>query len=795
MSKEGKLHLVESCSFPRSTYKNVTNDASFQNLKEAAQKIHGNKSKLTEASVVNNMKKTLVESKIDEEVQKRVLKGLQEAGADLDSVEIWQFPISKVNTKEEPNLNGRVYNKELWKNVIDKQTETWKGGCGLANHPADDEDGDFMKQSIVWLDGFIGDDDIVYGIGTFIGEGGALARQIISLGGRIGFSSSGYGDFLNDGITVDPDSYEIDRLADLVLNPSQGVYGDYRDSCKVESVSKKTNKTFKESIMKNNRLHEDEKIKSIATALEADDATKQLFKIADDEGVELKLTEGNEEFLSADLAAKLIAKVVANYSEDEFNSENSNDILNCIKDMAKDGLSEEDAKKMVEDEMKAEGVDEEKINSLLNPSEESDDEKSEEEQMSESEEDDESTEDEEADDEDDSEEEEIDEDMSLEEQLIVEHYSKSLKSIAKKSNELWEEKIQDLNNLTDKLSESKLSKNVKKQLEARTQKIVEGIMKEARAAIQEGFKAKVICSELGVSSISKLSNVKDKLEDYVALEECLSKASKEAAKYKSLYEEKNQLALDEAEESFNSEETINKLRSQIVSLKNELSESRKATVAAKRAGFAIQMKNLKADKSNNSLKESKSNLQEMNTRLQRKVISLNGLLQETEKTIKTLKNELFENRTELDSYKRRLRELTSKLSESKNQRAELVATNNKLLKEKSNISADLRNMKENQRAAETKKRIQEARARRVENEKVSEFFDTTKMFKESKNIDNFLDSVGVANKADYKSVKTLKEAENKYLFDNELLSDEANAARDEIDVPREDVKDLSDLFI
>ena len=262
MSRKGKIHLVESFSGPRSCYKNVTNDTKYTALKEAAEGLHKGKKVLNEATTINNMKKILTESKIDEAVRKAVLESLEQVGANIDEVELWQFPVSRVNTIEEPNFNGRVYNRQLWENVIHKQRDVWQGGTGLANHPGDNEDGDFMKQSIVWLDGFIGDDGLIYGIGTFVGEGGALARQIISVGGRIGFSTSGYGDFLRDKVTVDPDDYEIDRFADLVLGPSQGTYGDHKDIIVIE----KTEKTGKltESV---DRMNEDDE-KVVETEVE-----------------------------------------------------------------------------------------------------------------------------------------------------------------------------------------------------------------------------------------------------------------------------------------------------------------------------------------------------------------------------------------------------------------------------------------------------------------------------------------------------------------------------------------------
>jgi hypothetical protein len=51
-----------------------------------------------------------------------------------------------------------------------------------------------------------------------------LAQEILEHNGRVGTSSSGFGE-VGPGNIVDPDTYIIERLADLVLNPSQGTYG------------------------------------------------------------------------------------------------------------------------------------------------------------------------------------------------------------------------------------------------------------------------------------------------------------------------------------------------------------------------------------------------------------------------------------------------------------------------------------------------------------------------------------------------------------------------------------------
>lgn len=805
MSREGKLHLVESCSYPSKYYKNVTNEASYKSLKEAAQKFH-KKPRISEAVTVNKMQKILRESKIDETVQARVLEGLQEAGANIDEVELWQFPISKINTKDDPNLNGRVYNEQLWKNVIDKQVDVWKGGTGLANHPADDEDGDFMNQSIVWLDGFLGDDGFVYGIGTFVGEGGALARQIIGVGGRIGFSSSGYGDFLSDGITVDPDSYEIDRLADLVLNPSQGVFGDYADaySKKVEktvhheSVEVKAKKTLKENVsMEKKALREDENIKAILKAINAEDAVEQLSKVADDMGFEVHLQEGAVEDITGELTTKLIAGVVAAWEEDDYTPENIEDVKSSLTLLTEKGISEEDAEKLLKEALDAAGVDKELYANLFKEKQEESEDDSEEDESAE----DESTEEEstETDDADDSEEDETEEelneeDLSLEDQLMIEHYSKALRAIEKKSSELWESKIQELDSLTAKLQETKLTKAVKENLNKRTQKLVDNIMKEARAAIQEGFKAKRICDDLGIGTIAKLSNVKEKLEDFVALEECLGKATKEANKYKALYEAKSRYANEEAEDAYNNEEKVKSLTEDVAKLKAKLREATKASVTARKEKISATIDGLKTETEMTHLKDTNKHLKEKLETVTRKNADLVELLAEARKTIDAVKAENLKLRRNLNESKDVSRRLSRSLSESKLHSTALSEAKAKLEQKNRALSASIVGKAKEAEIARKRKDLQEAKARAEKASKVQEFYDSSKMFKNTRGVDNFLESVGVSDKSTFKGVKTLREAEDKLLFSTSILNESADRDRDNIDVPREDVQSLSDLF-
>lgn len=52
---------------------------------------------------------------------------------------------------------------------------------------------------------------------------------MLQAGGDVGLSSSGFGDFEADGKTVDPDSFELERYFDWVLEPSYSVFGTLDD--------------------------------------------------------------------------------------------------------------------------------------------------------------------------------------------------------------------------------------------------------------------------------------------------------------------------------------------------------------------------------------------------------------------------------------------------------------------------------------------------------------------------------------------------------------------------------------
>ena len=141
------------------------------------------------------------------------------------------LPISFYNKL---NGNNRNYNKKLWENVINNQKNIWKGSPMLEDHPQGDSDGNPKDICGVWLDAKMDPPDrygvgLVWGLLVPCGRNGEDLKDCLRKGLKIGTSSSGFGQLLSDGVTVDPDSYQIERLADFVLNPSQSTFATWEE--------------------------------------------------------------------------------------------------------------------------------------------------------------------------------------------------------------------------------------------------------------------------------------------------------------------------------------------------------------------------------------------------------------------------------------------------------------------------------------------------------------------------------------------------------------------------------------
>ena len=151
---------------------------------------------------------------------------------------VYRVPVSKINDLQHLNLNGRAYTEELWNNVVNNQKHIWEGCVGLADHPENDSDGSVRDIFAVWHNLSVNKaKGIVESDLHLVGPYGKLAEEVIQAGGKLGFSSSGFGELKEDGKTVDPKTYMLERVSDWVLTPSQEVFGTRDMKIKTESVT------------------------------------------------------------------------------------------------------------------------------------------------------------------------------------------------------------------------------------------------------------------------------------------------------------------------------------------------------------------------------------------------------------------------------------------------------------------------------------------------------------------------------------------------------------------------------
>lgn len=143
---------------------------------------------------------------------------------------VYTFPISRPDQR---NLNNRIYTSDLWENVI--ASGKAEGAFGLMDHPS--EEGSVKDIWCVWRNlRFSKDRKLILCDAYLFGNWGKQVLEALEAGGRVGLSSSGWGEFLDDNTTLDPNTYEIERPADFVLNPSYEVFGVQDDL--VESINK-----------------------------------------------------------------------------------------------------------------------------------------------------------------------------------------------------------------------------------------------------------------------------------------------------------------------------------------------------------------------------------------------------------------------------------------------------------------------------------------------------------------------------------------------------------------------------
>jgi hypothetical protein len=145
-------------------------------------------------------------------------------GTQYKALAVYRFPFTRPGQK---NLNGRIYLHKLWDRIF--QLFKTKSTVSLCNHPEDD--GDPARIWAVLRNPGYNEDRTLGMVDCYIldNELGRTANGVLMAGGDLGLSSSGLGDFEADGITVDADTYELERFFDWVLNPSYSVFGTLDD--------------------------------------------------------------------------------------------------------------------------------------------------------------------------------------------------------------------------------------------------------------------------------------------------------------------------------------------------------------------------------------------------------------------------------------------------------------------------------------------------------------------------------------------------------------------------------------
>ena len=120
------------------------------------------------------------------------------------------------------NLNGLDITREVWENVFnsDEYKQAIEQGwyIGFLGHPEDPNCMDFEHACIVMTDGYIDDDNKIYGAFNLIDTPvGRVVKSFIDAGVQFGISVRGAGDIENN--SVDPDTF-VFRGFDLVTFPA-----------------------------------------------------------------------------------------------------------------------------------------------------------------------------------------------------------------------------------------------------------------------------------------------------------------------------------------------------------------------------------------------------------------------------------------------------------------------------------------------------------------------------------------------------------------------------------------------
>jgi hypothetical protein len=148
-------------------------------------------------------------------------------GKEYNTVEAYEFPVWRL---DQENKNSRIYTTKLAEKVI----KEGKWSYGLVDHPDKEgsakdiwaiEKNPHIREGIMYVDFYL------------VGDWGkSTAKDILNVpGAGIGLSSSAYGE-INRDKTVDTETFELERYADAVLNPSMDVFGFGNNIVKQEST-------------------------------------------------------------------------------------------------------------------------------------------------------------------------------------------------------------------------------------------------------------------------------------------------------------------------------------------------------------------------------------------------------------------------------------------------------------------------------------------------------------------------------------------------------------------------------
>lgn len=190
-------------------------------------------------------------------------------------------------TRYTENANGRIYSSELWHNV--EKQGMFEGSDCLADHAEDD--GSVLSTVGVWHNFKVGESTANADL-YCIGEAGSLLLEKAKAGGKIGFSTVGFGE-LNEsnGKEVLADSYEYENT-DWVRKPSQNVFATIEhisESIEIKEESKTEKKILENkntniitNVLENNEVKTDMSEKFIEASLKMQ--VKQVLKEAENSG-------------------------------------------------------------------------------------------------------------------------------------------------------------------------------------------------------------------------------------------------------------------------------------------------------------------------------------------------------------------------------------------------------------------------------------------------------------------------------------------------------------------------------